>query len=82
MKTIGSQVDVALRETLKRARESAKLSQEDLAKRLKRNQSYVSKLERGQRVVRAADVVAWAVACDMEPIVLFSLFCTRLGRRP
>lgn len=81
LKTIGSQVDLALRETLKKARIAAKLSQEDLAKRLKRYQSYVSKIERGQKVASAAEVVAWAVACDMEPIVLFSMFCTRLSRR-
>ncbi|MCU0652255.1 MAG: helix-turn-helix domain-containing protein [Candidatus Omnitrophica bacterium] len=33
---------------LKKAREEAKLKQKDVAKRLKRTQSYVSKIESGQ----------------------------------
>lgn len=82
MKTLRSAGHAALVDTLKKVRKSAGLSQEGLAKRLKKHQSYVSKVEAAERRIDAVEMCAWAEACDVEPIVLFSLFVTRLGRRP
>lgn len=69
-------------ETLRTAMKMAGLSQEALAKRLKRPQSYVSDMLRG-RISKygVVEVSAWAIACDLEPIVLFSMYFTRLSRR-
>ena len=50
-KTIYSQEHKQLVERLIKAREAAKLRQEDVAKMLGRTQSYISKIESGQRRV-------------------------------
>lgn len=50
-----------LRSELKNARLQAKLLQADLAKRLKKPQSYVSKVESGERNL---DVIEYASYCD------------------
>lgn len=82
LKRISDRSQTALIETLIKARKMAKLSQEVLATRLKKPQSYVSKIETGQnRKIGTYEVCDWATACDMEPIVVFSMFTTRLSRR-
>ncbi len=48
-KTIFSKYHKVLIERLKKAREDASLDQLDVAKKLKKSQSYVSKIESGQR---------------------------------
>jgi transcriptional regulator with XRE-family HTH domain len=48
-KTIYSRTHKVLITRLKKAREAAGLQQQDVARLLKRTQSYVSKLESGQR---------------------------------
>lgn len=50
-KTIYSQGHKQLVERLIKAREAAKLRQEDVAEKLGRTQSYISKIESGQRQV-------------------------------
>jgi transcriptional regulator with XRE-family HTH domain len=50
-KTIYSQEHKQLVERLIKAREAAKLRQEDVAEELGRTQSYISKIESGQRRV-------------------------------
>lgn len=47
-KTIFTKEYSLLVERLKKARKEAKLEQKDVARRLKRTQSYVSKIENGQ----------------------------------
>lgn len=47
-KTIYTKTYARLIDQLKKARKKARLKQKDVAKRLKRTQSYVSKIESGQ----------------------------------
>jgi len=59
---------------IRAARAKAGLSQEQLAKLLKLNQQDVSKLEKGRRPLRAAEIPVIAKACGMTPIALFEVF--------
>ena len=57
-----------LRSLLLKAREAAGLRQEDVAKRLKRPQSYVSKIELGERRLDVVEYVQFARAVDADAI--------------
>lgn len=48
-------------------RRNAKLSQIELAGRLGEDQSYVSKIERGERYVDLLFYVDWCGACGVQP---------------
>jgi transcriptional regulator with XRE-family HTH domain len=50
------------------ARKSAGLKQSDLAKRLGRHQSYVSKVEQGERRLDVVEFVEFAHAIDTDPV--------------
>jgi transcriptional regulator with XRE-family HTH domain len=82
LETLSSSGHVVLRTTLRNVRENAKLSQEGLAKRLQEPQSYVSKIERGERKIDPVEMFAWAEACDTDPWYLFGLFVIGMIRRP
>lgn len=56
--------------TLRRLREARNLRQIDLAERLAMPQSYVSKLETGERALRAGEVFSYAEALGMSGIEL------------
>jgi transcriptional regulator with XRE-family HTH domain len=56
-----------LRTRLKAMRHSAGLSQVELAKRLGKGQSYVSKIERGEQFVDVLEFVCWCEACGSQP---------------
>ena len=58
---------VAVRQCLKALRKGAKLSQIELAARLGEDQSYVSKIERGDRYVDVLFFVDWCNACGVQP---------------
>jgi transcriptional regulator with XRE-family HTH domain len=74
---------MALIETLEWALEYAKVSQSELARRLKRPQSYVSDMLAGKKTkYDLFDIEDWATALDMEPIVLLAVYFTRSARRP
>jgi predicted XRE-type DNA-binding protein len=82
LKALGSQAHAAMAETLKTAMEGAGLTQIALARRLKRPQSYVSDMLSGKIAKYGVlEVCDWAVACDMEDIVLLAMFVTRKNRR-
>lgn len=53
----------AFRERLRRARVEAGLTQEDVAARLRRPQTWVSKCEVGERRVDFVELEDWAAAC-------------------
>ncbi|RQT27143.1 MULTISPECIES: helix-turn-helix domain-containing protein [Burkholderia] len=53
-----------LRRTLKEVRLGAGLTQTQLAERLGRGQSYVSKVERGEQFVDVLEFVEWCEACS------------------
>ena len=65
--------DIALRALLTEAREAVGLSQEQLARRLNKPQSYVWKLENGERVLAYAEAPAYARALGLK----FSEFSLR-----
>ena len=56
-----------LRDELKNARVQAKLLQTDLAKRLKKPQSYISKVESGERNLDIIEFVSYCEALEIEP---------------
>jgi transcriptional regulator with XRE-family HTH domain len=58
---------VTLRQCLKALRKGANLSQIELAARLGEDQSYVSKIERGDRYVDVLFFVDWCNACGVKP---------------
>ena len=60
---------VALRQHLKNLRKGANLTQVDLAAKLGDEQSYISKIERGERYVDLLFYIDWCRACGVEPDV-------------
>ena len=65
-KILRSSGDIALRVLLTDAREAEGLTQEQLARRLNKPQSYVWKLENGERVLAFAEAPAYARALGMK----------------
>jgi len=67
---------------VREARESASLTQRDLAAVLKRDRSYVWKSEQGERRMDVVDVIRWCNACSTDPMDLFRRVVreTRAGR--
>ncbi len=57
----------ALRAFLVERRQKAGLRQIDLAKRLRRPQSYVTYVETGQKIVDVIELLEWADALGFEP---------------
>ena len=64
-KILRSAGDIALRALLIEAREAEGLTQEQLARRLSKPQSYVWKLENGERVLAFVEAPAYARALGM-----------------
>ena len=65
-KFLRSTGDIALRALLTEAREAEGLTQEQLARRLSKPQSYVWKLENGERVLAYAEAPAYARALGLK----------------
>jgi transcriptional regulator with XRE-family HTH domain len=57
----------ALRAFLVERRKSAGLRQIDLAKRLRRSQSYVTHVETGQKRIALVELIDWAEAIGFDP---------------
>jgi transcriptional regulator with XRE-family HTH domain len=57
---------------LAQARREADVTQTDLANRLGRPQSYVSKVERRERRVDPVEFHDWGRALGLDPVVLFA----------
>lgn len=53
-----------LRRVLKEVRREANLTQVQLAEKLGKGQSYVSKLERGEQYMDVLEFVEWCEACN------------------
>lgn len=68
-RTLGSPRHEALRAYLVRERKKRKLTQTDIAKRIKRYQPYLTLIERGQRRVDIVEFLELAEAIGFDPIM-------------
>ena len=67
---------------LRTARLAAGLSQEELADRLGKHQTFVSKVEKGQRYLDVLEFVRWSAAIQADPASLMTgLSNDVIGRR-
>ena len=66
-----------LRSELKNARLQAKLLQADLAKRLKKPQSYISKVESGERNIDVIEYIKYCVALELNPVTHLKSFVSK-----
>ncbi|CAK7040145.1 MAG: hypothetical protein KER_01652 [Kerstersia gyiorum] len=57
----------AIRHLLRQTRKNANLTQAELAQKLGRGQSYVSKVERGEQYIDLVEFLDWCRACDAKP---------------
>ncbi|HEV2515798.1 MAG TPA: helix-turn-helix transcriptional regulator [Devosia sp.] len=69
----------ALRDLLIAARKAAGLTQEEVAKRLDRPQSFVAKYEGGERRIDVVEFVAVAQALEQDPRTLFATLVQAIG---
>ena len=72
MKSVRTDAYKAVIQSLKQARKRARLTQQQLAKRLGRPQSFVAKYESGERRVDVAEFIAIARAIGADPVRVFS----------
>jgi transcriptional regulator with XRE-family HTH domain len=70
-KSLFSEANERLIAVLVSARHSAGLRQVDLAKKVEKDQSYISNIERGQRRVDVLEFFVLAKAMDVDPVKLF-----------
>lgn len=73
-KTLRSRENDALIRLLVSARETAGLTQRDLARLLRRPQSFVGRFETGVRRLDVVEFVAVARALRVDPVELFTRF--------
>ena len=59
-------------------REDAELTQRDLATALRRPQSWVSKVELGERRLDLAELIEWCGAIGSDPVRFFKLLVKEL----
>ena len=70
LKSVHSEGQKRFREIMAAARKEAGLTQQDLAKRLKRPQSFVAKYERGERRIDVVEFIQIARAMGADPLRL------------
>ncbi len=73
-KTLRSSEYQAFLDLLRAARKSAGLTQQALARKLRRPQSFVAKYENGERRIDVVEFAVLARAFDVEPVDLFREF--------
>ena len=71
---MGNEAYKRFRELLVEARSKAGITQQDLASRLKRPQSFVSKYERGERRLDVVEFGEVARALEMDPLSFLRRF--------
>lgn len=72
-KTIRSSGHEALRDALIAARKNAALTQAELAGRLKCHQSFVARVESGERRIDVIELIVLARALDVDAVELLSV---------
>lgn len=82
MKTLRSRGQRALIDVLKQTRRKAGLSQQALADLLVKPQSYVAKVEVGERKIDPVECRDWARACGMTPRAFWYRLELRFERDP
>ncbi|MGE4256636.1 MAG: helix-turn-helix domain-containing protein [Xanthobacteraceae bacterium] len=80
-KSIHSAEQAAFCELIKEARRDAGLTQHDVAKRLKKPQSFVAKYEGGERRIDVVEFLAIARAIGADPLGIIRGLMRRHGRR-
>ncbi len=70
-KTLHSEGQVALVAALIRARKDAGLSQTELAERLRCHQSFVARIESGQRRIDVPELIILCRALGVDPLEMF-----------
>ena len=78
MKSVHTRTYHAVVAVLKDARRRSGLTQQELAKRLGRPQSFVAKHERGERRIDVAEFIQIADAMEANPVRLFSAALKRM----
>lgn len=68
------------RARLREARQRAEVTQDELARRLRRPQSFVSKFERGERRLDVVEYVEVMTALKLDPVVFLRDFLKVNGR--
>jgi ribosome-binding protein aMBF1 (putative translation factor) len=78
-KTLRSPEQLQFLELLRRARKDADLTQQALATKLRRPQSFVAKYENGERRIDVIEFAALARALDVAPVTLLRQFVAATG---
>jgi transcriptional regulator with XRE-family HTH domain len=78
-KSVHSPEQVAFCELMVKARKSAKLTQHQLAKRLKKPQSFIAKYEGGERRIDVVEFLGIAGAIGADPVKILKAL---QGRKP
>jgi transcriptional regulator with XRE-family HTH domain len=79
IKSVHSKEQRIFCELMIEARTKADLTQEKLAKRLKRPQSFIAKYEGGERRIDVVEFVAVAKAIGADPIEILRAFIRRMN---
>lgn len=66
----------AMMQVLTETRKSKRITQQDLADRLSRPQSYIAKVETGERRLDVVEFIEWASAIDSSPAELITTIMT------
>lgn len=83
MKSVNDQAYKRFLERLRAARKGAHVSQEQLADRLDKHQTYVSKVETGERFLNLLEYLLWAREIGADPMELLKDLAEEVaGRRP
>ena len=64
---------------LKQIRNEARLTQRDLAKKLRVTHVWIHKSETGQRRVDVTEFMDWCITCDVDPVQAFRLLRRHRG---
>lgn len=80
-KSTHSQGYTALKSELRRVRESAGLSQRDLAAKLEVPHSWVAKVESGERRIDMVEFCWFTSACGKDPVEIVSNLLPAIHRR-